>query len=88
MLRDMLIYYIEVTLALTFIMNVLPHFTHQNKKDMKTIYILLTSCLISCSVQTKNDKLEEELVKIKNQAFCDCYYEVTKNELVKSLLTD
>ena len=50
---------------------------------MKIIYILLASCLTSCSAQTKNDKLEGELVKIKNQAFCDCYYEVTKNELVK-----
>ena len=50
---------------------------------MKIIYVLLATCLASCSAQTKNDKLEKELVKIKNQAFCDCYYEVTKNELVK-----
>jgi len=50
---------------------------------MKIIYLLLASVFASCSAQTRNEKLEAELVKIKNQAFCDCYYEVTKNELVK-----
>lgn len=50
---------------------------------MKIVYILLAICLTNCSAQTKGNKLEGELVKIKNQAFCDCYYEVTKNEPVK-----
>lgn len=39
--------------------------------------------MTNCSAQTIGNKLEKELVKIKNQAFCDCYYEVTKNEPVK-----
>ena len=50
---------------------------------MKVVYILLALCLTNCSAQTKDNKLEGELVKIKNQAFCDCYYEATKNESVK-----
>ncbi|TRX35409.1 hypothetical protein [Flavobacterium restrictum] len=50
---------------------------------MKIVYILLAICLTNCSAQTKDNKLEGELVKIKNQAFCDCYYEATKNESVK-----
>lgn len=50
---------------------------------MKIVYILLAICLTSCSAQTKDNKLEGELIKIKNQAFCDCYYEVIKNESFK-----
>ncbi len=50
---------------------------------MKIVYILFAICLTNCSAQTINNKLEGELVKIKNQAFCDCYYEATKNESVK-----
>ncbi len=47
---------------------------------MKTIYIILAIGFTKCSAQTKNNKLETELLKVKNQAFCDCYYEATKNE--------
>jgi hypothetical protein len=50
---------------------------------MKTVYILIVICLTNCSAQTKENKLEKELIKIKNQAFCDCYYGSTKNEQVK-----
>lgn len=50
---------------------------------MKIFYILVASCLTSCSAQTQNDKLEGELIKIKNQAFCNCYNKATENEPVK-----
>ncbi len=52
---------------------------------MKAIYIflILVIGLTKCSAQTKNNKLENELLKVKNQAFCDCYYEATKNESIQ-----
>lgn len=47
---------------------------------MKQILIVLFySCLLNAQNKTSQN-LENELIKIKNQAFCDCYYEATKNE--------
>ena len=50
---------------------------------MKVIHIILVIFFTKCSAQTKNNKLENELLKVKNQAFCDCYYEATKKESIK-----
>ena len=38
-------------------------------------FIVLFGC-IGYSQQNENKKLEGELLKLKNQAFCDCYSEV------------
>lgn len=51
--------------------------------NLKTIFIILFySCLISAQSNT-NQNLEKELLKVKNQAFCDCYYQATTNEPVE-----
>lgn len=49
---------------------------------MKTIYFLLLIIVSSCSAQNENTKLENELLKLKNQAFCDCYYKATESEKI------
>ncbi|WDF63986.1 hypothetical protein [Flavobacterium sp. KACC 22763] len=48
--------------------------------DMHEMKIVFKFCFIVlfCSVgysQNKNKELENELIKVKNQAFCDCYSE-------------
>jgi hypothetical protein len=55
---------------------------------MKLIYIICIILLTTgCASQTKDlkfeEKLEKELIKLKSEAFCDCYYEVTSKEPIK-----
>lgn len=47
-------------------------------------FISLANCIGYAQTLKSNEKLEAELVKLKNQAFCDCYSEVISgNEKVR-----